>query len=127
MLNESNVGVVAPGPPEGERSAPSGAPGAAAEVKRWSVGRKKGVVLRLMRENALRSPHRRPQGASVRHDGTITTDRPNDMWGTDGIRIETVDEEASRTVIEASRTVTAPSFKDSHRNGLKAGLKKHRA
>ena len=26
------------------------------------------------------------------HDGTITTDRPNEMWGTDGIRIETVDE-----------------------------------
>ena len=49
-------------------------------------------VLRLMRENALLSPHRRPQGAPNRHDGTITTDRPNDMWGTDGIRIETADE-----------------------------------
>jgi putative transposase len=36
--------------------------------------------------------HRRPQGAPVLHDGTITTDRPNEMWGTDGIRIETVDE-----------------------------------
>lgn len=49
-------------------------------------------VLRLMRENALLSPHRRPQGAPNLHDGTITTDRPNDMWGTDGIRIETADE-----------------------------------
>jgi transposase InsO family protein len=49
-------------------------------------------VLRLMRENALLSPHRRPQGAPNLHDGTITTDRPNDMWGTDAIRIETVDE-----------------------------------
>jgi transposase InsO family protein len=49
-------------------------------------------VLRLMRENALLSPYRRPQGAPNRHDGTITTDRPNDMWGTDGIRIETADE-----------------------------------
>ena len=49
-------------------------------------------VLRLMRENALLSPHRRPQGAANLHDGTITTDRPNDMWGTDGIRIETVDQ-----------------------------------
>lgn len=49
-------------------------------------------VLRLMRENALLSPHRRPQGAPNLHDGTITTDRPNKMWGTDGIRIETVDE-----------------------------------
>ena len=49
-------------------------------------------VLRLMRENALLSPHRRPQGTPNLHDGTITTDRPNDMWGTDGMRIETVDE-----------------------------------
>jgi len=49
-------------------------------------------VLRLMRENALLSPHRRPQGEPVVHDGTIITDRPNDMWGTDGIRIATVDE-----------------------------------
>jgi putative transposase len=49
-------------------------------------------VLRLMRENALLSPHRRPQGEPVSHDGTIVTDRPNDMWGTDGIRIATVDE-----------------------------------
>ena len=54
------------------------------------VGR--GRVLRLMRENHLLSPHRRPQGAPILHDGTITTDRPNAMWGTDGIRIETVDE-----------------------------------
>lgn len=49
-------------------------------------------VLRLMRENALLSPHRRPQGTANLHDGTITTDRPNDMWGTDGIRIETSEE-----------------------------------
>lgn len=49
-------------------------------------------VLRLMRENQLLSPHRRPQGVPALHEGTITTDRPNEMWGTDGIRIETVDE-----------------------------------
>jgi putative transposase len=36
-------------------------------------------VLRLMRENALLSPHRRPQGKSSLHDGTITTSRPNEM------------------------------------------------
>jgi len=54
------------------------------------VGRSR--VLRLMRENALLSPHRRPQGLPSLHDGTITTDRPNAMWGTDGIRIQTVDE-----------------------------------
>jgi len=54
------------------------------------VGRSR--VLRLMRENALLSPYRRPQGAPVVHDGTITTDRPNVMWGTDGMRIETVED-----------------------------------
>ncbi len=54
------------------------------------VGRSR--VLRLMRENALLSPHRRPQGAPVLHDGTITTDRPNAMWGTDGMRIQTVED-----------------------------------
>jgi transposase InsO family protein len=49
-------------------------------------------VLRLMREHALLSPYRRPQGAPNLHDSSIQTDRPNEMWGTDGIRIETVDE-----------------------------------
>lgn len=49
-------------------------------------------VLRLMRENALLSPHRRPQGEPLAHNGSIQTDRPNAMWGTDGIRVETVEE-----------------------------------
>lgn len=50
-------------------------------------------ILRLMRENQLLSPHRRPQGVANLHDGTITTDRPNEMWGTDGIRIQTVEQD----------------------------------
>jgi transposase len=49
MLNEWKVEGVAPGLPEGARSATGGEPGAAAEVKRWSAGRKKGGVLRLLR------------------------------------------------------------------------------
>jgi len=40
---------VAPGTLKGARSATGGEPGAAAEVKRWSAGRKKELVLRLMR------------------------------------------------------------------------------
>ena len=49
MLNQSNVGGVAPGLLEGARSATGGEPGAAAIVGRWSAGRKKAVVLRLLR------------------------------------------------------------------------------
>lgn len=49
-------------------------------------------VRRLMRENGLLSPHRRPQGAPVTHEGSIQTVAPNLMWGTDGIRIETVED-----------------------------------
>lgn len=49
-------------------------------------------VLRLMRENQLLSPHRRPQGKLDPHDGSITTEQPDQMWGTDGVRIETVED-----------------------------------
>ncbi|MEX3901311.1 MULTISPECIES: IS3 family transposase [Paraburkholderia] len=38
-------------------------------------------VLRLMHEHSLLSPHRRPKGEPNLHDGRITTDRPNEMWG----------------------------------------------
>jgi transposase InsO family protein len=49
-------------------------------------------VLRLMRAHHLLSPHRSRRGPAQAHAGTILTDRPNALWGTDGIRIETVDE-----------------------------------
>src|SRR5258708_32445998 len=49
MLKKSNVAEVVPGAVEGARSATGSAPGAAAEVKRWSANRKKEVVLRLLR------------------------------------------------------------------------------
>ncbi len=53
MLKRKDAGGVAPGSSEGARSATGGEPGAAAEVKRWSAGRKKEVVLRLLRGEAL--------------------------------------------------------------------------
>lgn len=49
-------------------------------------------VLRLMRENQLLSPHRRPQSKRDPHDGSITTEQPDQMWGTDGVRVQTVDD-----------------------------------
>lgn len=54
------------------------------------VGRAR--VLRLMRENALLSPYRRFCHDPNAHNGTITTDAPNVVWGTDGFRVQTVDE-----------------------------------
>ena len=52
MGKKEEVGV-APGSPEGARSATGGEPGAAADVKRWSAGRKKEVVLRLLRGESV--------------------------------------------------------------------------
>lgn len=49
MRKELKSGEVAPGALEGARSATGSAPGAAAEVKRWSANRKREVVLRLLR------------------------------------------------------------------------------
>jgi hypothetical protein len=49
MSNKSKLREVAPASPQGARSATGGEAGAAAEVKRWSAGRKKEVVLRLLR------------------------------------------------------------------------------
>jgi transposase len=49
MLNESKVEGIAPGLLEGARSATGCEPGAVTEVKRWSAGRKKAIVLRLLR------------------------------------------------------------------------------
>jgi len=50
----------------------------------------KNRVLRLMRESGQLAPTRtgRHRGPRV-HDGRITTDRPNEMWGTDATRVVT--------------------------------------
>ena len=49
-------------------------------------------VLRLMRENNLLSPHRCRRRGGNPHDGEIITHAPNLMWGTDGVRVFTVDD-----------------------------------
>jgi len=53
------------------------------------VSRKR--VLRLMRENNLLSPYRNLSGPKKEHEGTITTQAPNLMWGTDGTRVFTLE------------------------------------
>lgn len=54
------------------------------------VGRNK--VLRIMRENHLLSPHRSIYKPPNPHDGQIITDAPNEMWGSDGTKVKTVDD-----------------------------------
>lgn len=54
------------------------------------TGRKR--VLRIMRENALLSPHRNRRGIGIVHDGTIITEAPGIMWGTDGTRVFTLED-----------------------------------
>ena len=49
-------------------------------------------VLRVMRAHKLLSPHRGRQGAARVQAGTIVTQAPNVMWGTDGVRVFTLDD-----------------------------------
>jgi transposase InsO family protein len=54
------------------------------------VARKR--VLRVMRENHLLSPHRARRSPGAAHEGTIITKEPNEMWGTDGAQVQTVED-----------------------------------
>ena len=47
---------------------------------------------RVLRVNGLLSPHRGRQGAAKTHDGRVITQAPNVMWGTDGVRVFTLDD-----------------------------------
>ena len=49
-------------------------------------------VLRVMRVHRLLSPHRGRHGTVQAHDGTVITQAPNVMWGTDGVRVFTLDD-----------------------------------
>jgi putative transposase len=55
-----------------------------------TVGRNR--VLRLMRDTHLLSPFRRPPRPANDHDGTILTDAPDVLWGTDGTMLQTVED-----------------------------------
>lgn len=67
--------------------------------KIWARLRLEGIrsskrrVLGLMRQAGLLAPARRPEMVSINpHDGTILTDRPNRMWGTDATATATTQE-----------------------------------
>ena len=62
-----------------------------ARLRAKGIGVGKNRVLRLMRENGLLAPVRRgkhPRGDRS-HSGRITTDVPNELWGTDATRCYT--------------------------------------
>lgn len=54
------------------------------------VGRNR--VLKTMRKHELLSPHRSAYKSPNPHDGKITTEEPNIMWGSDGTKIRTVED-----------------------------------
>src|SRR5258705_276954 len=49
-------------------------------------------VRRVMRDNGLLAPHRVGRTEAKPHDGTIITDKVNEMWGTDMTQTITVEE-----------------------------------
>lgn len=70
--------------------------------KIWARLRHKGIrasqrrVLRLMRESNLLAPQRaRRNSKSKAHDGTIVTERPDELWGTDATSTLTVEGNAT--------------------------------
>jgi putative transposase len=54
------------------------------------VSRKR--ILRIMRENQLLSPYRCRKATGEKHTGTIITEEPKVMWGTDGTKVFTLDD-----------------------------------
>jgi transposase InsO family protein len=59
-------------------------------LKGVRVARKR--VLRIMRQHQLLSPYRGRRHEGEAHTGEIITAEPNEMWGTDGVRVLTVDD-----------------------------------
>jgi putative transposase len=63
-----------------------------ARLRMAGVRTSKARVLRLMREAQLLAPTRTIQGAENPHTGTIITERPNEVWGTDNTATVTVED-----------------------------------
>jgi len=71
-------------------------------------------VRRVMRENGLLAPHRVGRTETKPHDGTIITDKVNEMWGTDMTQTITV-REAEPMSSSPSNTPTRKSSAFMHR------------
>ena len=71
-------------------------------------------VRRVMRETGLLAPHRVGRTAAKPHDGTITTDKVNEMWGTDMTQTITI-REGRANVFVAVEHATRKSLAFMHR------------
>src|SRR5512135_933398 len=63
-----------------------------ARLKREGIRAGRNRILRVMKENNLLSPHRSAYNPPNPHDGQITTDAPNVMWGSDETKVKTVED-----------------------------------
>ena len=91
-----------------------------ARLRHNGIRTSKDRVLRLLRENQLLSPSRQPEPVAHHpHEGTIVTEAPNQMWGTDATATFT-DAEGAVTVFAAVDHCTAECV------GIHAVKKAHR-
>ena len=83
--------------------------------KVWAKLRVEGIrtskerIRRLMREHSLQVPHRVGQAHGPTHDGTITTEAPDVMWGTDMTATVTVSEETACVFVAGSVGLHQPA------------------
>lgn len=61
-----------------------------ARIRRKGIPVGKNRILRLMKQHQLLSPHRNRSQSKRPHDGKIITLAPNEMWCSDGLKIQTV-------------------------------------
>lgn len=81
-----------------------------ARLRHKRIRTSKDRVLRILRENQLLSPSRRPDPKATNpHEGTIITEAPNQMWGTDATQT-TTDEDGTVTIFAAIDHCTAENI-----------------
>ena len=91
--------------------------------KVWAMLRHRGVrssrgrVLRLMREHQLLAPHRTGNAHGPKaHDGTITTEVPDEMWGVDATQVVTTQEGTATVFVGVDHcSAECVSLRASHR------------
>lgn len=61
-----------------------------ARLRRDGIRVSRNRILRVMHYHNLLSPFRRPPKGKNPHNGKITTSGPNELWGTDGVKVFTL-------------------------------------